>query len=78
MSDLDQLLKEAVATGDHKAVSDLVNSEWLRFQITLAKLTNPEMETLTYIKFPIELDNGGTYLMTLMHVKGPKIGLKSE
>jgi len=76
MNDLDQQLAIAIATGNYKAISDLVNTEWLRFQLTLAKLTNPEMKELTYIKFPIEMDNGSTYLMTLMHVTGEKIKLK--
>lgn len=57
--------------------SAAMNSIWIQFQIFSVSQTT-DLEELTYIKAPVKFDRGGSYILSLMHVDGPKIKLKGE
>jgi len=68
---------EALYRQDFDKASAAMNSIWVQFQIfSVSQTTN--MEELTYLKAPVFFDRGGTYILSLMHVNGPKIKLKES
>lgn len=72
-------LEATLQAGDFSAASGILTQMWLMAQISFAKALDPNLKELTYIKTPIEIDNG-KYLLVLMHVDGEKfkLGAPSE
>lgn len=54
----------------------IAHQEYFRSIVALASL-DPNMEELTYIRVPVETPNGGTYLVSVLHIDGPKLNLKA-
>ena len=50
--------------------------EFLAGAIALA-LEDKSMKELTYIKTPVQMPDGGLYLVSILHVEGPKLDLET-
>jgi len=67
-----------------KEMCQTTTRQWLTLQIMLAqKISEQEEATynsdeLTFINNPIEIEGGGTYLLLLTHVSGPKIEMRQK
>lgn len=59
-------------------ISELVNYEYVTNQIHLVQQMQPELKELTFLKTTLETENGGIYLISFLHVSGPKIKLEVE
>lgn len=69
--------EEACIQNNWPRASNAMNALWVMFQImTTSQMT--ELKELTYLKTPFMFDNGGHYLLTFIHVDGPKIKLKED
>ena len=61
---------------DIQAGLEILHKEYFMNVIALTSY-DPDATTLNYIKVPIVTPDGGTYLVSILHVDGPKINLKS-
>lgn len=52
--------------------------DFLQLKIMESSLLSPDLKELTFFKISVKMDNGGIYLLSFMHVDGPKIPLKKE
>jgi hypothetical protein len=57
-----------------QAALEICHSEYL-LQVVALLSHNPENKELTYVKVPITTPDGGTYLVSILHIDGPKINL---
>lgn len=71
-------MNAAVAEGNWTKASNILSEMWLTFQIAKFRAEPSETKELTYFKIPVEFANGGKYLLTFMHVEGPKVQLKGD
>jgi len=75
--ELDKLnddLDKAIKDNDFQKVSNVLTQMWLITQFNLVRTLNPELKEFTFMKTPIEVNNG-KYLLMLIHVDGEKIKL---
>lgn len=57
-----------------QAALEITHSEY--FMQVIALLSHdPENKDLAYVKVPVTTPEGGTYLVSILHVDGPKINL---
>ena len=68
---------KAMGEDNVEKASIAMNAIWVMFQIMATSATT-ELKELTYLKTPFTFDNGGKYLLTLIHVDGPKIKLRED
>jgi hypothetical protein len=73
LSEFDKACKENEMT----RASIAMNSIWVLFQV-MSTACVTDLKELTYLKVPFHFDNGGMYLLTFVHVDGPKIQLKQD
>lgn len=60
--------------GEIEAALDITHSEY--FMQVIALLSHDsDIKDLTFVKVPVVTPDGGTYLVSIMHVDGPKIDL---
>lgn len=58
-----------------QAALEISHSEY--FMNILALLSHdPEQNFLNYVKVPVVTPGGGTYLISILHIDGPKIDLR--
>lgn len=58
-----------------QAALEITHSEY--FMQVIALLShNPQNKELTYVKVPVTTPDGGTYLVSILHVEGPKVNLE--
>lgn len=77
-SELERMFGEfqkAMEENDISKASIAMNAIWVLFQVFATSATS-DLKELTYLKTPFSFDNGGKYLLTLIHVDGPKIQLQ--
>jgi hypothetical protein len=51
---------------------------YLEVAVLLTIKTQPELKELSFHKTPIETPEGGIYLLSFLHITGPKINLHAE
>lgn len=57
-----------------EAALQIAHSEY--FMQTMALLSHdPDQKELSYVKVPVMTPNGGTYLISILHIDGPKVDL---
>lgn len=67
--------KQTFSKADIEAALQLAHSEY--FMQVIALLSHdPENQDLSYVKVPVTTPAGGTYLVSILHVEGPKVNLK--
>lgn len=59
-----------------EAALQITHSEYF-MQVVALMSHLPEVKELTYVKVPLVTPNGGTYLVSILHVDGPKIDLQA-
>lgn len=57
-----------------QAAMEIVHREYFMHVLGLAS-HDPEPRELTYVKIPITTPEGGNYLVSILHIDGPKIDL---
>ena len=61
---------------DIQAALEILHSEY--FMNVLGLLShNEDVDLLDYVKVPVVTPNGGTYLVSVLHIDGPKVNLKA-
>ncbi len=68
MSEKKQFSKEEI-----EAALQITHSEY--FMQVIALLSHTDQEELNYVKVPITTPDGGSYLVSILHIEGPKINL---
>lgn len=68
MSDKKQFSAEEI-----EAALQITHSEY--FMQVLALLSHTEQKDLSYVKIPVTTPNGGLYLVSILHIEGPKVQL---
>lgn len=67
--------KKVFSNEEIQAALELVHSEY--FMQVIALLShNPGNKDLTYVKVPLTTPDGGNYLVSILHIDGPKIDLQ--
>lgn len=69
---------EAMKSGDYELASSLLNMMYVECQLMITQKLSPDLKELTYFKAPVEVENGGVYLLAFTHVSGPKIQLQEK
>lgn len=59
-----------------KEAVDNATRQYLQLKIMEACIESPDLEELSFFRQTVEVDGGGTYLLSFQHVNGPKIKLK--
>lgn len=57
-----------------EAALQIAHSEY--FMQVIALLSHTDEKELKYVKCPISTPNGGTYLVSILHIEGPKVDLQ--
>lgn len=57
-----------------QAALDITHSEYFMQVISLLSYDS-DIKDLTFVKVPVVTPEGGTYLVSIMHVDGPKVDL---
>lgn len=66
---------------DEKYFEEKLNeavSDFLKKAIVYTSRKNKNGEDITFFKTTVEFDNGGVYLLSLMHVLGEKVRVKND
>lgn len=56
------------------AALEILHSEY--FMQTVALLSHTKEQDLTFVRVPVTTPDGGTYLVSILHVDGPKVQLQ--
>lgn len=67
--------KKEFSKEEIQAALEITHNEYLMNVIALLSHDKDETE-LSYVKVPFTTPDGGTYLVSILHVDGPKINLK--
>ena len=51
---------------------------FLMLKMIESQVESPDLKELSFFRQTVELDDGGIYLLSFQHVKGPKIQLKKD
>lgn len=71
---LKQPVPKTFSKEEIQAALEILHSEY--FMQTVALLSHdPQNKDLAYVKVPVTTPEGGTYLISILHVDGPKIDL---
>lgn len=54
----------------------IIHREYFMSVVGLASF-DPQYKELTYIKVPLTTPDGGNYLISILHIDGPKINLQN-
>jgi hypothetical protein len=73
-----ELWATALDEGNIEKASAAMNSMWVLFQVAITPSLNPDLKEINYIKAPVFTGNGGTYVLSLTHVTGPKINVNDD
>ena len=66
--------KKQFSKEEIEAALQIAHSEY--FMQTMALLSHdPDQKELSYVKVPVMTPNGGTYLISILHIDGPKVDL---
>jgi hypothetical protein len=79
MKELERMLDEwtaSIEAQDWNKASSCMNSIWMIFHILATANTRPDLKELNFFKVPVTTNEGGQYLLSLVHVDGPKIQLQ--
>jgi hypothetical protein len=74
MDELGKQLDHALANKYWMLASQILTKMWLASQMAMTQITEPTLKELTYLKTPVETDDG-EYLLLFIHTKGKKIQL---
>lgn len=67
--------KKKFSKEEIQAALEILHSEY--FMQTVGLLSHdPDNKDLAYVKVPVTTPDGGTYLVSILHVDGPKIDLR--
>jgi hypothetical protein len=77
MEELGRKLDEALEACNWELAQMLLTQMWLATSISFTQRIDPSLKELTYLKTPIETDDG-EYLLLLIHTKGKKLRLQAE
>lgn len=58
-----------------EAALQIAHSEYM-LQVIALLSHDPDNKELTYVKVPIVTPAGGTYLVSILHIDGPKVDLQ--
>ena len=58
-----------------EAALQIAHSEY--FMQVVALMSHLDQKDLTYVKVPITTPDGGNYLVSILHIDGPKIDLQN-
>lgn len=72
---MEEELQKAINEKDWLKAGQVVDKDYLEMKIQLARLTDPELKELTFLKTAIDTGDG-VYLLQLVHVNGKKIKLQ--
>ncbi len=67
--------KKVFSKEEIQAGLELTHSEYF-MQIMALSSYDPDLKELTFSKCPIVTPDGGTYLVSILHIDGPKINLR--
>ncbi len=67
--------KKTFSKEEIQAALEVVHSEYFMQVIGLLS-HDPENKDLAYVKVPVTTPDGGTYLVSILHVDGPKVDLR--
>ena len=62
---------------DVEAALQIAHREYFMNVIALLSHDVVQQTELSYVKIPITTPDGGTYLVAILHVEGPKLNLKT-
>lgn len=80
IKELDRLFQEffkAIEKGEIEKSGTIMNSIWIMHQIMVVSSTST-LKELTFLKTPVTFEDGGKYILSFMHIDGPKIKLESD
>lgn len=67
--------KKVFTEEEIEAGLEIVHSEYFMHVLGLVS-HNPTLKELTFVRVPIQTPEGGLYLVSILHVDGPKIDLQ--
>lgn len=67
--------KKTFSKEEIQAALEVVHSEYFMQVIGLLS-HDPDNKDLAYVKVPVTTPDGGTYLVSILHVDGPKVNLQ--
>lgn len=65
--------KKQFSAEEIEAALQITHSEY--FMQVIALLSHADQKDLAYVKVPVTTPNGGLYLVSILHIEGPKIQL---
>jgi hypothetical protein len=68
--------KKVFSKEEIQAALEITHSEYF-MQVVALLSHDPENKDLAYVKVPVTTPDGGTYLVSILHVDGPKINLEN-
>lgn len=66
--------KKKFSKEEIQAALEILHSEY--FMQTVGLLSHTDQQELSYVKVPVVTPEGGTYLISILHVDGPKLDLQ--
>lgn len=57
------------------AALEIAHSEY--FMQVISLLSHTDQKDLTFVKVPVTTPEGGTYLISILHIDGPKLDLQT-
>lgn len=67
--------KQVFTKEEIKAALEIAHSEYMMNVMALLS-HDPDNKELTYVKVPVTTPQGGTYLISILHIEGPKVNLR--
>lgn len=67
--------KKTFSKEEIEAGLQIAHSEYF-MQVVALLSHDPENKDLTYVKVPVTTPQGGTYLVSILHIEGPKVDLQ--
>lgn len=67
-------LKKQFSKDEIQAALDIVHSEYFMHVVGLLS-HDPDNKDLTFVRVPVQTPQGGLYLVSILHVDGPKVSL---
>lgn len=68
-------VKTTFSKEEIQAALDITHSEYF-IQVMSLLSHDPEFKDLNYVKVPISTPDGGVYLVSILHIEGPKVDLR--
>lgn len=66
--------KKSFSAEEVEAALQLAHSEY--FMQVLGLLSHTDQKELNYVKVPVTTPQGGVYLVSILHIEGPKVDLQ--